>query len=159
VTSTVMTRRQAIVNACQWGIRNRTKISYGQIRPIPVNLAPFSLPFTTDCSGFVTLMAKWSGNPDPNGNGFDGQGYTGIMLTHLKHIPLRKTWRGDLAVFGAYPGLHVVTLLQGGSQDADPAVASHGSGVGPGRYSLSQVASFFGSRVLVTYLQLRPNTG
>jgi len=159
VASTVMTHRQGMVDDCQWAIAHRINIHYGQIRPIPVNLPPKSLPFTTDCSGFVTLMAKWSGNPDPNGNGFDGQGYTGTMLTHLPHIPLRNTWRGDLAVFGAYPGLHVVTLLQGGSQDADPAVASHGSGVGPQRYSLSEVVSFFGPGVLVTYLQLRPNTG
>jgi hypothetical protein len=159
VVSTVMTHRQGMVNDCEWAIAHRTQIHYGQIRPIPVNLPAFTLPFTTDCSGFVTLMAKWSGNPDPNGNGFDGQGYTGTMLTHLTHIPLRNTWRGDLAVFGGYPGLHVVTLLQGGSQDADPAVASHGSGVGPERYALSDVASFFGPGVPVTYLQLRPNTG
>jgi hypothetical protein len=159
VASTVMTHRQGMVNDCQWAIAHRTKISYGQTRPMPVNLAPYSLPFTTDCSGFVTLMAKWSGNPDPNGNSFDGQGYTGSMLTHLPHIPLRNAWRGDLAVFGAYPGLHVVALLQGGSQDADPAVASHGSSTGPGRFSLSEVASFFGTGVLVTYLQLCPNTG
>lgn len=159
MASIVMTHRQGMVSACEWAIAHRTRIHYGQIRPIPVNLTPFSLPFTTDCSGFVTLMAKWSGNPDPNGNGFDGQGYTGTMLTHLLHIPLGNTWRGDLVVLGAYPGLHVVALLQGGSQDADPAVASHGSGVGPERYSLSEVASFFGPDVPLTYLQLRPNTG
>ena len=92
-------------------------------------------------------MAKWSGNPDPNGNSFDGQGYTGSMLTHLPHIPLRNAWRGDLAVFGAYPGLHVVALLQGGSQDADPAVASHGSGPAPAatrypRWRRSSVPAF-----------------
>ena len=159
MTSIVMTHRQGMVSQCQWAIANRTKISYSQIRPIPVNLPPHSLPFTTDCSGFVTLMAKWSGNQDPNGNGFDGQGYTGTMLTHLPHIALRNTWRGDLAVFGAYPGVHVVTLLQGGSQDADPAVASHGGQAGPGRYSLSDVVSFFGPGVPVTYLQLCPNAG
>jgi len=157
--STVMVHRQQMVNDCDWAIINHGKIFYGQVRPIPVNLPAFSLPFTTDCSGFVTLMAKWSGNPDPNGNDFDGQGYTGTMLSHLPHISLSRTWRGDLAVFGGYPGLHVVSLLQGGSHEGDPAVASHGGPGGPQRFPLSEVVSFFGPGCPVTYLQLRPNTG
>jgi hypothetical protein len=156
-TSTTMEHRQLMVNDCEWAIQHRAEISYGQVRPIPVNLPEFYLPFTTDCSGFVTLMAKWSGNPDPNGNNFDGQGYTGTMLEHLPHIPFSRTWRGDLAVFGGYPGLHVVALLAGGSHHADPTVASHGGPGDPQRYPLSQVIAFFGPSCPVTYLRLRPN--
>jgi len=157
--STVMVHRQQMVDDSNWAIAHHTQILYGQVRPIPVNLPPFSLPFTTDCSGFVTIMAKWSGNPDPNGNSFDGQGYTGAMLNHLPHILLKQTWRGDLAVFGGYPGLHVVALLQGGSAQGDPAVVSHGGAAGPQRFPLSEVTSFFGKGCPVTYLQLRPNSG
>jgi hypothetical protein len=123
-----MQYRQGMVDACDWAIEHRGGIYYGQARPIPVNLPKFHLPFTTDCSGFVTLMASWSGNPDPNGNSFDGQGYTGTMLDHLPHIPLRETWRGDLAVSGAYPGVHVVALLVGGSRESNPPVVSQGIG-------------------------------
>jgi len=155
--TTVMQARQQMVDNCNWAIAHRSEIFYAQVRPIPVTLSKFHLPLTTDCSGFVTLMAKWSGNPDPNGNNFNGQGWTGTMLSHLPHIPLSKTWRGDLAVFGAYPGLHVVTLLQGGCHDSDPAVASHGGQCDPYRYPLSKLISFFGSHCPATYLQLRPN--
>jgi len=154
---TVMECRQAMVDVCNWAIENNTEIYYGQVRPIPVSLPEYYLPFTTDCSGFVTMMAKWSGNPDPNGNDYDGQGYTGTMLSNLPHIPLVNTWRGDLAVFGAYPGLHVVALLQGGCREADPAVVSHGGEGGPEQYPLSEVLSFFGPGCPVTYLRLRPN--
>lgn len=157
--STVMAHRQDMVNDSNWAIAHNSKIFYGEVRPIPVNLPPFSLPFTTDCSGFVTLMAKWSGNPDPNGTDFDGQGYSGTMLNNLVHIRLNKTWRGDLVVFGGYPGVHVVAMLQGGSQEGDPAVVSHGGPGGPQRFALSEVISFFGENSPVTYLQLRPNTG
>jgi hypothetical protein len=156
--STVMQTRQSMVNDCTWAIVHNSEIFYAQVRPIPVGLAKFALPFTTDCSGFVTLMAKWSGNPDPNGNGFDGQGYTGTMLSNLPHIALNKTWRGDLAVFGAFPGLHVVTLLAGGSQMSDPPVASHGGAGDPSRYPLSEVIGFFGANCPVTYLRLRLNS-
>ena len=157
--STVIAHRQDMVNDSNWAIAHNSKIFYGEVRPIPVNLLPFSLPFTTDCSGFVTLMAKWSGNPDPNGADFDGQGYSGTMLNNLKHIQLDKTWRGDLVVFGGYPGVHVVAMLQGGSQEGDPTVVSHGGPGGPQRFALSDVISFFGENSPVTYLQLRPNTG
>ncbi len=153
--TTAMEHRQSMVDDCKWAIKNRSEISYAQTRPMPINLAEFHLPFTTDCSGFVTLMAKWSGNPDPNGNHFNGQGYTGTILRHLPHIPLSQTWRGDLAVFGAYPGVHVVALLAGGSNKSNPPVASHGGASGPGLFSLSDVANFFGSNCPVTYLRLR----
>ena len=155
--TTLMDYRQSMVDDCHWAIEHRSNIHYGQVRPIPVNLPKFSLPFTTDCSGFVTMMAKWSGNPDPNGNDFDGQGYTGSMLGHLPHIPRDRTWRGDLVVFGAYPGVHVVVLLAGGSRESDPPVVSHGGPDGPERYPLSEVIGFFGNDCPVTYLQLRPN--
>ncbi len=157
--TTTIEYRQLMVDDCTWGIKHRSEIHYNEIRPIPVTLPLFSLPFTTDCSGFVTMMAKWSGNPDPNGNGFDGQGYTGTMLSYLPHIPFSNTGRGDLVVFGAYPGLHVVVLLAGGSRESNPPVASHGGPSGPQRYPLSEVAGFFASDSPVTYLQLRPSAG
>jgi hypothetical protein len=155
--TTVMGYRRAMVECCTWAIEHRSEITYGQVRPIPVNLPKFYLPFTTDCSGFVTMMAKWSGNPDPNGSDFDGQGYTGTMLSHLPHVPLHQTVRGDLAVFGGYPGLHVVSFLDGGNHDSNPPVASLGGPGDPNRYLLSDVMSFFGQNSAVTYLSLRLN--
>jgi hypothetical protein len=156
--STVMQHRQWMVDNCNWAIEHRGEIHYAEVRPIPVHLPKFHLPFTTDCSGFVTLMAKWSGNPDPNGNGFNGQGFTGTLLDHLPHIPFQETWRGDLAVFGAHPGVHVVVLLEGGCRDSNPPVASHGEEGDPRRYFLSDEIAFFAKASPgVTYLRLRSN--
>ncbi|MHB8469552.1 MAG: Hint domain-containing protein [Gaiellaceae bacterium] len=45
-----------------------------EMRPIPLAR---TLPLTTDCSGFVTLCYHLAGAPDPNGRGYDGQGWTG----------------------------------------------------------------------------------
>ena len=63
-----------------------TEIHYRESRPIPALDRPRSLPLETDCSGFATLCYSWAGAPDPNGNGFSGEGYTGTMLA---------TCRGD----------------------------------------------------------------
>ncbi len=155
--TTSMEYRQQMVDYCDWAIAHRDRIHYAEVRPIPVGLAPHHLPFITDCSGFATLMAKWSGNPDPNGNDFDGDGYTGTMLKHLPHIPFSETLRGDLTVFGAFPGIHVVVMLIGGRLRPDPPVASHGGPGDPNRYRLSEVQGYFGSDVEVTYLRLRPS--
>jgi hypothetical protein len=155
--TTIIEYRQLMVNDCDWAIKHRSQISYAEIRPIPVNLPALTVPFTTDCSGFVTLMAKWSGNPDPNGNDFDGQGYTGTMLNYLPHIPFSATGRGDLVVFGAFPGLHVAVLLAGGSRESNPPVASHGHQGDPNRYPLDEMIASFGTESPVTYLRLRSN--
>jgi hypothetical protein len=69
----------------------------------------------------------------------------------------RRNNTPDLAVFGAYPGVHVVVLLAGGSRDSDPLVVSRGGPDGPERFPLSEVIGFFGNDCPVTYLQLRPD--
>jgi hypothetical protein len=79
--------RQDMVDYCNWGVAHHAEINYAEIRPMPINLPRLSLPFTTDCSGFATLVAKWAGAAAPNGLGYDGEGYTGTMLAHLSHIP------------------------------------------------------------------------
>ena len=55
------------------GVVNHNRIFYEEIRPYPLT-PPRTLPFTTDCSGFATMMARWRGAADPNGFGFNGYG-------------------------------------------------------------------------------------
>lgn len=104
---------------------------YQQTRPIPLQLAKTrKLPVTTDCSGFATMCCYQAGAPDPNGLAYNGQGYTGTMLNHLKKIPLAAAQPGDLIVYGAAAGHghHVVVIVEAGP---DPLVASHGMERGP----------------------------
>jgi hypothetical protein len=77
------------------------------------------------------------------------------MLEYLPHIPFKETLQGDLLVIGAYPGIHVVALLEGGQLNDAPQVASLGGPGDPESYSMSQEIGFFGSDVEVTYLRLQ----
>ena len=117
--------RRKIVAAARWGIAHEPRIHYGEIRPIPLGT---TLPLTTDCSGFVTICFYVADAPDPNGLGYSGQGYTGTLLDHLQAIERADAARGDIVVWGAYPGRHCAIVLEPG---VDPLLASHGRERGP----------------------------
>ncbi|MES1247401.1 MAG: hypothetical protein ABUS54_06990 [Actinomycetota bacterium] len=117
------TLREKIVAAARWGIANEPRIHYGEVRPMPLAR---TLPLTTDCSGFVTLCYYLAGAPDPNGLGYDGQGWTGTLLRNLPGAALVR--RGDIVVFGDYPGRHCALVLAPGD---DPLLCSHGRERGP----------------------------
>jgi hypothetical protein len=119
----VASLRRKIVAAARWGIANEPRIHYGEVRPIPLGT---TLPLTTDCSGFVTICFYSAGAPDPNGLGYTGLGYTGTMLDHLDETDEPK--RGDVVVWGAYPGRHCAIALEAAD---DPLLASHGKERGP----------------------------
>ena len=129
--------RARIVACAEWGVANEEQISYSQNGPRLAGLGrPKLLPLVTDCSGFATLCYDWAGAPDPNGNGYDphGAAYTGTMLTTCHAVPRAAVQRGDLVVFGAYPGNHVCVVVQTGG---DPLLVSHGSDSGPKHVSYS----------------------
>ena len=146
--------RRAMVANCRWAIAHRDGFRYEQVRPIPAGLPWRQLPVTTDCSGFVTLMAQWSGIDDPNGRGYNGEGYTGTLLEHLPAAGFGRTRPGDIAVFGRFPGVHCAVLLEGGAQVADPAVASHGVPGDPRRTELSRLIRYFRTDGPVVFLRL-----
>lgn len=116
--------REKFVEWLTWGTENQAEIHYLEFRPMPINLSPGTLPLTTDCSGYVTICAKWAGAPDPNGSGFDGEGFTGTMLDHCKHIASSQAQPGDLIVYGSGSGQHVVGIVKLVKDDF--LVASHG---------------------------------
>jgi cell wall-associated NlpC family hydrolase len=86
------------------------------------------LPLATDCSGFVTVCYFLAGAPDPNGRGYDGEGWTGTLLTHMTAIAPDDVQAGDVVVYGDYPGHHAAIVLEPGD---DPLLASHGQERGP----------------------------
>lgn len=141
------TTRVALVQSAEWMISNRAKIGYMQIRPRQGRVKV--VPFDTDCSGSTTDAYEWEtllkGIRDPNGGSFGPEAYTGLMLQNMTHI-VRDQWlRGDLCVFGAYPGKHVVMKM---TDDADPWVFSHGhagSPDDPEMYKLQTFLDYFGA--------------
>ena len=132
---TVAEIRQAIVEFCWQSIKHEKDWHYAQARPMERLRTPeqlSELPREADCSEHATDAYASAGGPDPNGQNFDGTGYTGTMLEHCRHIDIHAAQPGDLAVFGAYPGHHVVVLLEDGvSNGGNPLVCSHGQEKGP----------------------------
>lgn len=126
--------RAQIVDNGRWGIANEPQIHYRQLRPMDALNAPRRLPLNTDCSGFATLCYRWAGAPDPNGLKYNGQGFTGTLLQHCRHILQSAVKPGDLVVWGAYPGHHVALVLEAGP---DPLLASHGQEKGPAAIAFS----------------------
>jgi hypothetical protein len=145
-------RKQMVLNA-EWSIDHASSIHYAEIRPIPVHSPAHHTPLTLDCSSCVTMIAKWAGAPDPNGNSYNGSGYTGTLLSHLPHIGQSHAKRGDLVVYGDGTGEHVVMLLQDVAHHPDPLVVSHGEESGPSRYLLSTETSFFIAGTRQTFLR------
>lgn len=123
--------REQIVSWALKGVASTAQIHYAQIRPIPHT---WRLPMTTDCSGFVTLCYQLAGAPDPNGQRYSGQGWTGTLLDHGISVPLSKAQTGDLVIWGANPGHHVAVIVAPGG---DPEIVSHGSEAGPIKETVS----------------------
>jgi peptidoglycan hydrolase-like protein with peptidoglycan-binding domain len=144
-----------MVSNCQWGVAHHDQIYYAELRPIPIGDPPHTLPFTTDCSGFVTMMAKWSGAADPNGSQYNGWGNTNTMLEHSPHISQAESQPGDLVVFGLDPNsVHVVALVQSAAGGDSALCVSHGQPGDPTQVALSvEMAAHSGEPL--TFLQLQ----
>jgi NlpC/P60 family len=128
----VATVRDKIVQWAKWGVANTAQIHYAEKRPMPLTS---KLPLTTDCSGFVTLCYWLAGAPDPNGLGYDGQGYTGTLLSHGQHILLAQVQPGDVIVYGPGTGVHTAIVIEAGK---DPLTVSHGEESEPAFVRVSQ---------------------
>lgn len=96
----------------------RSNFKYSATRPYPQSLN--TNPCATDCSGFVTLVYKGVGAPDPNGMNYNGQGYTGTLEEH--GIPVHSPNMGDLA-FWTGPD-HVAIVVAGGT---NPTIVEFGA--------------------------------
>lgn len=126
-TQKINAKRQLVVAFAKWGIANADQIHYAQIRPITrvkVGKLP-ALPWTTDCSGFVTTAYESAGLLDPNKRSYDGEGNTETLQTGTKTTSPKP---GDIGVFGTGYGHHALIAL---AAAADPECGSHGSEVGP----------------------------
>jgi len=106
--------RNAQVAWAEWGVANRTNNpgnwNYSELanRMNAIGVWPPRFPINTDCSGSCTLWAFLANGNDPNGLGFDHEGYTGTFLSHEQHLALFVKSAKGVAVEEVQPGDHVV---------------------------------------------------
>lgn len=104
--------RERVVAQALWWVRNAPLIRYQQRRPMdPLRV----VPRVGDCSESATLCYKWAGLPDPNGNGYNGAGYTGTLIGNGRRIAISAARPADLIFYGrmGWP-THVAVYLGDG---------------------------------------------
>lgn len=122
--------RERIVNTALFGARHEPSIHYTQssrrMSGVRGRLRPPAFGRYEDCSSFSTWCYWVAGAADPNGLGYNGQGYTGTLAAHGRLIPPRRARPGDLVFYGGgFPYTHVAVYIGGGR------IVSHGSESGP----------------------------
>lgn len=116
--------RQAVVQVAKQAVEVEKTSHYhypsdeggagGASRPIPDSLWSADAHNAIDCSAFATLCYKEAGCKDPNGNDYNGQGYTETLAAH--GLPVNVPSPGDLIFYGAAPTFSHVTVSIGGGQ-------------------------------------------
>lgn len=124
-------------------IAHAPQVHYAERRPMHATTLPHpEYPLTMDCSESVTALCKWAGLQDPNGNRYDGTGYTGTLLAHLPHYhEPRHAYTGAIVVFGPGTGDHAAMVLDPDHENGNPTLFSHGSEAGPVRVPLAREAA------------------
>lgn len=125
-----LTKRQVIVNAALFGAQREPYIHYTQsssrMYGVRNRIRPPAIPRYEDCSSFATWCYWLAGAADPNGLGYNGQGYTGTLAAHGRRVSTSELRPGDLVFYGGgFPYTHVVVYIGRGR------VVSHGSESGP----------------------------
>lgn len=140
--------RPEIVKVGMWGVLNSRRFTYteGGLRMRNVKHRPLIGHIFCDCSAWVTYCYSWAGGKDPNGLRFDGQGYTGTLLSNGEKITAKQAQAGDVVVFGSSPGVHCALLLTKGP---NPWTSSMGEQGQPAKVRVSDML-FLGK---ATYLR------
>lgn len=129
--------RTAIVEWAKWAVANKANFNYTEDnrRMSAIGVFPPKFPMFADCSAFVTWCYWIAGAGDPNGQGYDHEGYTGTLLSHGTVIPLASVIPGDVIVYGGGTGEHTALVVEGGP---DPLTISHGQQGDPSYVRVSQ---------------------
>lgn len=142
----------------------KQKIHYGQTRPMQTNriasvqalrnLLQSYLGITMDCSEGITLICRLAGLKDPNGENYNGQGNTGMLL-HNPNLPHYQDPKhadiGALVVFGSGYGKHVAMVHT--KDPVNPFLWSHGTESGPKLVAFSAEHKYF-ENVPFTFLSI-----
>jgi putative peptidoglycan binding protein/NlpC/P60 family protein len=128
------TTRKKIVAAARLCFDHRDEIHYTQsskrMDGVRRKLKPPQFPVQEDCSSFVTWCYFAAGAPDPNGNGYDLNGFTGDEVQHGTEVATPRL--GDLVFYGrGRNGINHVNLYVGGGK-----IIGHGGEAGPRVFDL-----------------------
>jgi cell wall-associated NlpC family hydrolase len=96
-------RQTALVATSMKFYTERFHYRYRQVRPMVGGIFDPANYDRLDCSSTVTLLYKEAGCPDPNGRGYDGQGYTGTLWPRGELVTGRAQ-ANDLAFYGWQDG-------------------------------------------------------
>lgn len=91
--------RRAIVSAGWYWYAHRASIAYSQARPFQMGKPPW-VPTRWDCSAFVTVCHYAGGATNPNQRPWDGEGYTGTLMSGGQRCGLVDLEIGDLIFYG-----------------------------------------------------------
>lgn len=127
-TGSVTARGVAAALMC---VRHRSVIHYtqGGLRMVGVNrkMYPPNYPHYGDCSSMVTWWYFVAGAPDPNGLGYNGQGYTGTQSPRGRRVAYSQAKPMAVAFYGSGRKIgHEALVVKKGYQ-----IVSHGSEIGP----------------------------
>lgn len=141
--------RGGIVAAGFYWYANRARIPYSEWRPFDLVKPPDLPSHPWDCSAYVTNCHYAGGAPDPNGRGYNNQGYTGTLMSQGTRCQLSDLKPGDLVFYGfssggglAFPsGSPTHVALFTGYQGGTAMVLSNG------RYPMSYTSLYYRSDV------------
>jgi hypothetical protein len=129
-----LSKRQKMQKAMVMLVNGNRTVHYRQLRPMRsryINTldelhAAIQRGMSLDCSESYTLLCHIAGFRDPNGQGYNGWGFTGTILEHCKpHFTAPKDANiGTALVCGPGAGDHVMAVYKPGN---DPLLFSHGT--------------------------------
>jgi hypothetical protein len=123
------TTRKKIVAAARLCFDHRDEIHYTQSKKrmdgVRRKLKPPQFPVQEDCSSFVTWCYFADDAPDPNGNGYNLEGFTGDEVRHGTEVTNPRL--ADLVFYGpSRSEINHVNLYVGGGK-----IIGHGGEAGP----------------------------
>jgi RHS repeat-associated protein len=148
--------RERLVTYAHWAVVNEKPKAYSHLgRPIRDYPQIDHWPYSTDCSGGVSLLYMWAtcGNPkyDPNGTDWGGASST-IEMQHGVAINVKNLQPGDLVVYGSEHVAMAVTPYRGMEKTQ---LVSFGSA--PGHYVSLAASNAYHSSVKPSYRRYLPN--